>query len=61
MKCDRCKANYYCGYEYSVNECMISSESEDVRTDSGCKLHYKTIDRLLKEELKSLEENYVYF
>ena len=57
MKCDKCKANYYYGYEYTVNECIISSESEDLRTDYGCKLHYKTIDRLLKDELKSIVEN----
>lgn len=56
MKCYKCKANYYEGYEYSVSECMLSSESDNVRTDYGCKLRSKTIDRLLEEELKGLEE-----
>lgn len=56
MKCYRCKASYYYGYKYPVQECIIETLSEPVMKDDGCDLHYKTINRVLKE----LEEQWKY-
>lgn len=53
MRCDRCPALTTEGYEYPIEYCSIGVDEEYGNENShgefGCTLHYKTINKMVKE------------
>lgn len=54
MKCEKCKACVLEDYEYGVYGCYIDVPEEEMTYfpdgESGCKLHWKTIHRIIREK-----------
>lgn len=59
MKCRNCEASKkdYDGYTY-CDLGIDEHESELLTDDDGCKLHYKTIKKRLKQADKDLQDYY---
>lgn len=57
MKCERCPAFRKTSYEYDEYDCCVGVLEDDLYEDSkgnyGCKLHWKTIQKLIQKEAES--------
>ena len=61
MRCYRCPALETEGYEYPLDYCSIGADeeygNENAKGEVGCTLHYKTIEKMVREN----EEAWIIF
>lgn len=64
MICDRCKALKTEGYEYPQDYCSIGVDDEfgyeNKKGEYGCTLHYKTIEKMVRENEEAWEKTHCY-
>lgn len=60
MLCETCPAIRCEGYEYPEEYCLIRSEDTMIEFENGwgCRLHRKTIERMVKEKEEELSKSY---
>lgn len=56
MKCEKCPAFDCDGCYYPVEYCEIGTLSDPVSKDDGCELHYRTINKVLRESREAMWE-----